>query len=75
MKLGQKKMSMFCYRQCVLKLPENEEQVIFHETYSEESKINQKSLICSQNKIITKFGQKKMDELGFGKSVRKIPQN
>ena len=33
--------------------------MLFYETYFEESNINQKSFICSQDKLIKKYGQKK----------------
>ena len=33
-------------------------KMLFDETYFEESNINKKPLICSQDKIITKFKQK-----------------
>ena len=37
--------------------------------------MNQKPLIWSHDKIITKIWIKKMGEFGFGKSVRKCPKN
>ena len=39
------------------------------------SNINKKPLIFSHDKIVMKFGKKKMGELGFGQRVRKLPEN
>ena len=52
-------MGEFSFGQSVRKLPENYGKVLFYETYYEESNINWKHLIWSQDKIVTKFGQKK----------------
>ena len=49
--------------------------MLFCDTYFEESNINRKPLIWSQDKITTKFGQKKMGEFGFGPNVRKLQEN
>ena len=49
--------------------------MLLDETYFEESNINRKPFISSQDKIITKFCQKKMGQFGFGKSVQKLPKN
>ena len=50
--------------------------MLFDETYFEESNINQKPLIWSQDKIIPKFGPtKKMGEFCFGQSVQKLPES
>ena len=40
--------------------------MLFDETYFEEGNINQKPLIWSEDKIITKFEQEKIGEFGFG---------
>ena len=56
-------MGEFCFAQSIQKLPENKGKLLFYETYYEESVINQKHLIWSQDKIITKFGQKKWASL------------
>ena len=53
-----KKKGEFGFGQSVRKLHENYGKVLFDETYFEESNINRKPLIWSQNKIITKFQQK-----------------
>ena len=45
------------FGQSVRKLPEILNKMLFYETYLEDSNINQKLLIWSQDKIITKFGQ------------------
>ena len=50
-------MGEFGFWQSVWKLAENYENVLFSETNFEESNINQKRLIWSKYKIITKFGQ------------------
>ena len=50
-----------------MKMSENYRKVVFYETYFEESNINQKLLIWSQDKIITKFGPKKWVRLVLGK--------
>ena len=48
--------------------------MLFYETYFEESNINQKPFIWYQDKIITKFGLKKIGMFGFGKGVRNCPK-
>ena len=48
--------------------------MLFYITYFEESNINRKPLIWSEDKIITKFGQKKMGELGFVKVYKNCPK-
>ena len=70
-----RKNGEFGFGQSVLKRAENLEQLLFYDTYSEESNINWKPLIWSHDKIITKFGQKKLASLVLGKayeSCRKI---
>ena len=52
-------MGEFDFEQSVQKLYENYGKVLFYETYFEESNINQKPLIWSQDKIIEKFEKKK----------------
>ena len=42
--------------------------MLFYETHFKENNINQKPLIWSQNKIITKFGQKKWVSWILGKA-------
>ena len=74
MKFEQKKSVSFVSWQSVQKLSKTLEQVLFYETYFEESKMDRKPLIWAEDKIITKFGQKK-GEFGFGQSVRKLPEN
>ena len=59
----------------VQKLHENQGKVLFDKTYFEESNINRKPLIWSEDKIITKFGPKKMIEFGFGQSIQKLSKN
>ena len=54
--------------------PENKGKVLFYETYFDMGNINQKPLIWSNYKKITKFGPKKCFEFGFGQSVRKQPE-
>ena len=54
--ISTKKMGEFGFGHSVRKLLENYGKVLFYETYFEESNINWKPLIWSQNKIITKFG-------------------
>ena len=56
-------MGEFGYWQSVLKLPKN--VVLFYETYFEENNMNRKPFILIQNRITTKFDQKK-GEFGFG---------
>ena len=48
--------------------------MLFYETYFEKSKINKKPLIWSQDKTITKFGQKKWASLFFGKVYENGPK-
>ena len=47
--------------------------MLFDKTCFEESNINLKLIIWSQDKIIMKFGQKKWAGFVLGKSVRKLP--
>ena len=61
-------MGEFGFGLSLRKLSENQRKVLFYETYAEESHINQKPLVCSQEKIITKFGQKKWTSLVLGKA-------
>ena len=68
-------MDEFSFGKSVRKLPKNLEEVLFYETYLEECNINQKPLIWSHNKIITKFTHKKMGEFGIGQSARKVSKN
>ena len=51
------------------------EKCCFRETCFEESNINQKPVIWSKCKIITKFETKKMGEFDFWQSVQKLPEN
>ena len=44
--------------------------MLFYETYFEESNINKKPLIWSQDKKITKFGQKKWRLWFWGKCTK-----
>ena len=68
-------MHEFASGQSVRKLHENKRKVFFYKTYFEESNINRKPLICSEDKIITKLGQKILVSFAFGQSVRKLPEN
>ena len=61
-------MGEFGFGKSLQKLPKNIGKLLFDETYLEESNINQKPFILSQNKIITKFRQKRMGEFGFEQS-------
>ena len=66
------------FGQTVRKLPKSQRKVLYDETYFEESNINRKPHIWSQDNIITKFGQKKKGEFAFAQSVRncmKIKEN
>ena len=45
----------FCLLQSIRKLPEKYGKVLFYKTYFEESNISWKSLIWSEDKIITEF--------------------
>ena len=69
-------MGEFGFGQSVRKLPENYGKVLFYETNFEDSNINQKPLIWSHNKIITKFGKKKNGWVWFWakctKTARKL---
>ena len=49
--------------------------MLFYEAYIEESNINWKPLIWSQDKIRTNLDKKKIGEFGFGKNVLKQPEN
>ena len=49
-------------------------KVLYYETYIEESNINQKPLIWSDDKIVTKFGQKKWVSLVFGMVYKNSPK-
>ena len=66
-------MGEFGFRQRVQKLPKNKGKVLFYETYFEQSNINRKPLIWSQDMIITKFGQEKKGE--FGKRYKNCTKN
>ena len=48
--------------------------MLFYETYFEESNINQKPLIWSKYKIITKFKQKKWARLVLGNVYENWPK-
>ena len=48
--------------------------MLFYETYFEESNINRKPLICPQDKIIKKFGQKKWVTLVLGIVYKRCPK-
>ena len=54
------------FGQIIRKLPKNKGKVLFHETYFEESNINQKTHIWSQDMIMTKFVQKKWVSFALG---------
>ena len=69
-----KKMGEFGFRQSVRKQTENCRKVLFYESYFEESHINQKPLIWSHDKIIMKFGLKKLGSFGFHKLYKKSPK-
>ena len=58
----------------VQKLPKSQGKVLFYDTYFAKNIINQKPPIWTKDKIITKY-DKKMDEFGFGQSVRKLHEN
>ena len=58
-------MGEFGFGKNLRKLPEKEGKVLFDETYFEESNTNRKPLIWSQDKIIMKYGQRKMGEFWF----------
>ena len=64
-------MGEFCFRQSEQK---NKGNVLFYETYFEESNINRKHLIGSQDKIITKFGKKKNGRAWFWATYTKTSQ-
>ena len=49
--------------------------MLFDETYFEKSNINRKPLTWSQQKIITKFGQKKWASLSLGKVYENYMKN
>ena len=67
-------MGKFGFWQCVRKLPENLEKMLFYESYFKEGNINRKPLILSHYKIITKFGPKKLMSLVLGKMYPKSKQ-
>ena len=48
--------------------------MLFYETYYEISNISQKPLILSEDKIITKFGQKKWVSSVLGKVYENCPK-
>ena len=50
------------------------EKVLFYETYLDKSNIKWKPLIWSQDKIITKFGQKKWASFALGKVYKNCPK-
>ena len=60
-------MSESGFGQSVRKLSENYRKMLFYETYFEESLINQKPLIWSKDKILTKLGQTKWASLALEK--------
>ena len=60
-------MGEFGFAQSLRKQNENEGKMLLDKTYYEESNINRKPLIWSQDKIITKFGQKKWARLVLAK--------
>ena len=67
------KVGEYGFAQSVRKLYENYGKVLHYETYFEESNINKKPIIWSQDKIITNFGQNN-GRVWFWKSVRKLPE-
>ena len=75
MKFGPKKWVELGFGQSARELPENQEKVLFYETYFEESNINRKSLIWSHYKIITKFRLKKWVSFVLGNVYKKLPKD
>ena len=70
-KIGQIKWQVWFWAKCMKTVRKLSKSVILRNLL-EKSNINQKPFIWSQDKIITKFGQKKMGAYGFGPSVRKL---
>ena len=66
-------MGGFGFGQSVQKLSENEEKVLFYETYFEE-RINRKLLNWSHDKIVMNFGPKKYASLVLGKVYKNFPK-
>ena len=64
-KLGQKELASLDLAN-LRKMPKNEWKKLFDETLFKESNTLSKPCNWSQDKIITKFGEKKMDKFGFG---------
>ena len=52
-------MGEFVFRHSIRKQPQDLKKSVIYETYYMESNISQRPSICSQNKVKTKFGQKK----------------
>ena len=71
-KIWTKIMDEFGFGKSIRKLSENFGKVLFYKTYFTESNINRKPLIWSNDKIITKFGQKKWVSLVFYKVYEKF---
>ena len=67
-------MGEFCFGQSVRKSPENLEQVLFDETYFEQSNIEWRPPIWAQDKIITTFCKKKNGRAWFGAKCTKTAQ-
>ena len=49
--------------------------MLFDDTYIEESNINRKPFIWSEDNIIMKFGHKKFGDFVFGQSIQQRPEN
>ena len=73
-KFGQKKNGQLCFGQSVQKLFENKEIFFFYETYFEESNINRKPHIWSNDKIVTKVRRKKCASLVLGNAYVNCPK-
>ena len=65
-KFGQNKWVSLVFRKIYENCLKIKKKVSFYETYFEESNINRKPLIWSQDKIIKKFRQKKWESLILG---------
>ena len=74
-KYGPKKWVSLVFGKVHENCPKRKEKVLFYETYFDESNINQKALICSNDKKITKLGQKKWVSLDLGKVYENNPKN
>ena len=67
-------MGEFGFGQSIQKMYENYGKVLFYETYLEKNNINGKPLFWSQNKITTKFVQKKWVSFIFDKVYENYPK-